>query len=597
MQNESTIAAERDCRVDEVVTAYLKAAEAGEQPDPKAWLARYPDLASELSGFFAGQKQVAALAAASASRGGSAHPLGTVRYIGDYELLEEIARGGMGVVYKARQVSLERLVALKMILAGDHAGASDLARFRTEAQAVARLQHPNIVQIYEVGQHESHPYFSLEYCSGGSLAEKLNGTPLPAQQAAQFAETLAGAMHAAHEAGIVHRDLKPANILLQPVGGGQSVVGGQGPGASDQAAASSPAMDHRLPTDLWPQTTLLKITDFGLAKKHSDSTNVSAAGVTVSGAILGTPSYMAPEQAAGKGKEVGPSCDIYALGAILYEMLTGRPPFKAATPLETLTQVAVDNPAPPRDLQPSTPRDLQTICLKCLEKEPGKRYATAIALAEDLRRFQAGQPILARPARIPEKLLKWTRRNRLATVLVAALLIVMVASTLAVAWSLGRKTVQALAPRKPPLPLPTGSEAWAYPGASSGSSGKYGGQFVGGVNPWHSHSGATNVYITTDDYNKVVAYYAGKFGTWWNLEKFPNLGSSDGRGTEEGYISTDLTPDNRVPGQANAPRTVRCHSMAFRTDSYGVTIFVNKAASEPHTHIVVVYDVAARAEP
>jgi eukaryotic-like serine/threonine-protein kinase len=220
---------------------------------------------------------------------------------------------------------------------------------------VARLQHPNIVQIFEVGEHDGHPYFSLEFVDGGSLAQKLDGTPLPPQQAARLVETLARAMHAAHQAGVVHRDLKPANVLL--------------------TADGTP-----------------KITDFGLAKKLD-----SDAGQTQSGAIMGTPSYMAPEQAGGKSKEIGPAADTYALGAILYELLTGRPPFKAPTPLDTVLQVVGDEPVPPRKLQSKTPRDLDTICLKCLQKAPGKRYTTAIDLAEDLRRFQAQEPIQARP--------------------------------------------------------------------------------------------------------------------------------------------------------------------------------------------------------
>jgi WD40 repeat protein len=403
MPNESATTSDRDRRLDEVVTAYLKAVEAGEQPDPQAWLERYPDLASELSGFFAGQKQVAALAGVDTvgpaqDRGDGI--LGKVRYIGDYELLEEIARGGMGVVYKARQVSLKRLVALKMILAGEYAGPQELTRFRTEGQAVASLQHPNIVQIYEVGSHEGHPYFSLEYC-GGSLAQKLNGTPLPAMPAARMTETLARAMHVAHQAGIVHRDLKPANVLLSADGS-------------------------------------LKIADFGLAKKQSETEAGASASpaMTVSGAIVGTPSYMAPEQAAGKGKEVGPAADVYALGAILYEMLTGRPPFRAATPLDTLMMVAANDPVPPSQLNP-TPRDLETICLKCLQKDPRKRYGSAQALADDLRRFQAGEPILARPTSVAEKAVKWVRRRPGVAGLIAAVCLVTALGTAAFAWSYG----------------------------------------------------------------------------------------------------------------------------------------------------------------
>jgi WD40 repeat protein len=291
----------------------------------------------------------------------------------------------MGVVYKARQTALKRLAALKMILSGAHADQADLDRFRTEAEAIARLQHPNIVQVFEVGEHQGLPYFSLEFCPGGSLEKKLAGTPLPPKEAAALVETLARAMQAAHEGGIIHRDLKPANVLL--------------------AEDGTP-----------------KITDFGLAKK------LDTQGATSTGVIMGTPSYMAPEQAAGQGKAAGPPADIYALGAILYELLTGHPPFKAATPMDTLVQVMMDEPAPVRRLQPKVPRDLETICHKCLRKEPGKRYATAQALAEDLHRFREGKPILARPVGRLRRLLKWAWRRPAA----AALIVVTVLSLAAI---------------------------------------------------------------------------------------------------------------------------------------------------------------------
>jgi WD40 repeat protein/serine/threonine protein kinase len=286
-----------------------------------------------------------------------------------YELLAELGRGGMGVVYQARQTALDRVVALKMILAGGHAGEHDLARFRTEAEAVARLRHPNVVQIHEVGQQNGLPYFSLEFCEGGSLEKKLAGTPLPPREAARLVETLARAMEAAHQKGIIHRDLKPANVLL--------------------AEDGSP-----------------KITDFGLAKKLEEG-----AGQTGTGDVLGTPSYMAPEQAGGRARQVGTLADVYDLGAILYECLTGRPPFKAATVMDTLLQVLSEEPVPVQHLQPKVPRDLETITLKCLQKEPGKRYATAADLADDLRRFQAGKPVVARPVGRLERGWRWCRRN------------------------------------------------------------------------------------------------------------------------------------------------------------------------------------------
>ena len=293
----------------------------------------------------------------------------TLPTIPGYTLVGELGRGGMGVVYKAEQTKLKRLVALKMVLGGAVAGAQQFERFRAEAEAVARLQHPNIVQIYEVGEHDGLPFFSLEYCAGGSLAQRLDGTPLPTREAATLVETMARAMHAAHARHIVHRDLKPANVLLSGDG--------------------TP-----------------KITDFGLAKKLDET-----AVLTQSGAVMGTPSYMPPEQALGKNKELGPAADIYSLGAILYELLTGRPPFKGATAMDTLLQVATNEPVPPSRLQPKLPPDIETICLKCLEKSSSRRYSSAQALAEDLHRYLAGEPILARPAGRLERCGKWARRR------------------------------------------------------------------------------------------------------------------------------------------------------------------------------------------
>jgi eukaryotic-like serine/threonine-protein kinase len=323
-----------------------------------------------------------------------------------YEILGELGRGGMGVVYQAWQIGLQRIVALKMVLAGNQAGPKYLARFRAEAEAIGRLQHPNIVQIYDVGETAGRPYFVLEYVAGGTLAHYLQGKPQSVHAAARLVQTLARAVHAAHAHGVIHRDLKPANILLQ-----ESGVRSQESGKN-----SSRLPDSCLRTpDLCP-----KITDFGLAK-CADSGGAAPAlrGPTVTGELLGTPNYMAPEQATVPAQPIGPAADIYALGAILYELLTGRPPFTGESPLATVLQVVHDEPVSVTSLQPNVPRDLETICHKCLRKEPGKRYATALELADDLQRFRHDEPIRARPLRAVERLWRWVRRHPLAAGLLA----------------------------------------------------------------------------------------------------------------------------------------------------------------------------------
>ena len=333
----------------------------------------------------------------SSSEGGNGAPIqpGEIEAIPGYELLGILGRGGMGIVFRARQLSLKRQVALKMILTGRKARPTDRARFQREAEAVARLQHPNIVQIYEVGEQNGLPYFSLEFVNAGSLAQFLNNQPHPARICAAMVRDLAHAMHYAHKRGIVHRDLKPANVLLH-LDESQILKDGN---LADTAV-------FRNLTSYVP-----KITDFGLAKHMGGEE-----GLFRQGAVVGTPSYMAPEQARGTSGEVGPLADVYALGAILYEMLTGRPPFKAATLEETAQQVLTQEPTPPTQVHPRIPKDLETICLVCLQKNPAHRYGNAEALAEDLRRFLANEPILARRTHLPERVVKWaTRRPLLAT--------------------------------------------------------------------------------------------------------------------------------------------------------------------------------------
>jgi serine/threonine protein kinase len=324
--------------------------------------------------------------------------------IAGYEVLGQLGRGGMGVVYEARQLCLDRTVALKMVLTGFQAGPKDLARFRAEAAALARLHHPNIVQIYDVGETASQPYFVFEFVAGGSLAQYLQGTPQPARPAAQLVETLARAVHAAHASGVIHRDLKPANILL-----------------SDELKEAEVGSQDRAPLASRLSSLIPKITDFGLAKcSIGDGEAPDPHGRTVTGELLGTPSYMAPEQAMVSRQPVGPAADIYALGAILYELLTGRPPFRGETALATIAQVLHVEPAYVTSLKPGVPRDVETICLKCLRKEPCKRYTSALELADDLQRFLRDEPIRARPVLPVERLWRWVRRHWVPAALLAA---------------------------------------------------------------------------------------------------------------------------------------------------------------------------------
>jgi serine/threonine protein kinase len=426
MSDRDDLQSDHEKRVGEAVAWYYQAVEKGNPPGSADFLARYPDLRSELESFLADKDvfrrivgppldpnatlppsqhsenataqyvPAADLTATSppsnlASKSDGA--LGSVRYFGDYELLAEIARGGMGVVFRARQVSLNREVALKMILTGQLASAADVARFHAEAEAAANLDHPNILPIYEIGEHLGQQYFSMKLIDGGSLADTIRGKAISEQQAAELLVKVARAIHHAHQRGILHRDLKPANILLAR--------------AEDNGfIETKPNESHLSLSDLTPY-----VTDFGLAKKvEGDS------ALTHTGTILGTPSYMAPEQARAE-KVLTIAVDIYSLGAILYEVLTGLPPFKAATTLDTILQVLEQEPADPRRLNPVADRDLSAIALKCLAKEPAKRYKSALLLSEDLQRWLEKEPTEARNRSRSQVAVSWVSRHPAATIL------------------------------------------------------------------------------------------------------------------------------------------------------------------------------------
>jgi WD40 repeat protein len=373
----------------------------GKEPAPEELCPDDPRLQALLRERLARRQRLhAALDLPADTRGEPAARPVPLPVIDGYEVGELLGRGGMGLVFRARHKALKRDVALKIVVSGAHAGAHERARFRTEAEAVARLQHPGIVQVYEVGEQAGCPYLALEYVGGGSLAQQLDGAPVPPRRAAQLLLDLARAVQHAHEQGIVHRDLKPANVLLTEAG-------------------------------------VAKVADFGLAKLLD-----AEKGHTQTGAVLGTPSYMAPEQAEGKASAIGPATDVYALGAILYELLTGRPPFKAEAAMETLLQVKFTDPVSPSQLQPKLPRDLVTICLRCLRKEPRQRYASAQALADDLRRFLEGQPIQARPVGVLTRTVKWARRRPSTAALVAGIFLILALGLAGVTWQ-WREAVQA----------------------------------------------------------------------------------------------------------------------------------------------------------
>ncbi|MCY2964547.1 MAG: WD40 repeat domain-containing serine/threonine-protein kinase [Planctomycetota bacterium] len=399
-----------DPRLDRILAEYVESAESGTPQNSDDWAARYPEFAAELREFISVRRQLGEAVRNAADElsasafdaptflgqiGDRDESLGSpnpprVRYFGDYELLEEIARGGMGVVYKARQVNLKRIVALKMILSGQLAGEEDVRRFHAEAEAAAKLDHPNIVPIFEIGQQQGQHYFSMALVEGESLGHALARGIFAPRAAAEMTKKIAEAIAYAHVQGVIHRDLKPANVLVDKDG--------------------QP-----------------RVTDFGLAKRIEPGDAVSQH--TATGQILGTPSYMPPEQASGETARIGIHSDIYSIGAILYCLLTGRPPFQAATPLDTVMQVIQQEPVPPRQLNAAIPRDLETITLKCLEKDPHQRYSSARELAEELDRFLKGEPIHARSVSRIERGWRWCRRNPVVAGLTASLLLALVSGS------------------------------------------------------------------------------------------------------------------------------------------------------------------------
>jgi serine/threonine-protein kinase len=370
----STQSIDRDERLAQLLAGMTEQVRRGERPDVEATAAQHPDLAAELRELWAAvlfadefaKSSVTLRQTPSQPEPAAAAPPALPRTFGDYELLGELGRGGMGVVYRARQKSLRRIVALKMILRGDLATPTDLARFQAEARAAARLEHPNIVSVYEAGQNDGQAYFSMQYVEGQTLASLMTGGPLRPHDAARYLAAVARAVHFAHEQGVLHRDLKPSNVLIDRDG-----------------------RPH--------------VTDFGLAKTwkselptRGEPAQRSGMPLTVSGAIIGTPAYMAPEQVSNSRGKPSPASDVYSLGVILYEMLTGRPPFQGATPVDTLLLVLDQDPVRPRLLNPKVDPDLELICLKCLQKEPELRYASAAELAADLEAFQQSEDVSVR---------------------------------------------------------------------------------------------------------------------------------------------------------------------------------------------------------
>ncbi len=427
---------DREHLLDEVLATYLRAVQAGQAPSRQALLEQYPDLADELHRFFADQDHVERLAAPLRQIVPARPPLGIGCTLGDYEVLEEIAHGGMGVVFKARQKSLNRVVALKVLRAGPMASPAEWRRFRVEAEAVAHLDHPHIVPIYEVGEHEGLPYFSMKFVEGGSLAAHKQSFPADPQAAARLLVPVARAVQHAHERGILHRDLKPANILLQQeekttdnTDNTDKETGEKKPSEEGEWLSSLPNSSIRVIRVIRGSPL---VTDFGLAKRLGSADapdsictaagSPSSATLTGAGSIVGTPAYMSPEQA--QGQPPTTATDVYGLGAILYELLTGRPPFQGADVRELLRKVQEQEPLPPRALNSRISRDLDAVCRACLHRDPQRRYGSAREFAADLERCLAGQPVQVRPVGRAARFGRWCRRQPLVAGLLGLLLVV-----------------------------------------------------------------------------------------------------------------------------------------------------------------------------